>query len=69
MARCSSSPGSRSRSTAARMRQPGDATRVGVSYHDLWRDVNAGDVLLLDDGLISLEVLDVEERRIHCSVI
>jgi pyruvate kinase len=48
---------------------PGDATRVGVSYHDLWRDVNAGDVLLLDDGLISLQVLDVEGREIHCSVI
>ncbi len=31
---------------------PGDATRVGVSYHDLWRDVKPGDVLLLDDGLI-----------------
>ena len=47
----------------------GDATRVGVSYHDLWRDVNAGDVLLLDDGLISLEVLDVEGQEIHCTVI
>src|SRR6185312_692380 len=48
---------------------PGDASRVGVSYHDLWRDVNAGDVLLLDDGLISLEVLDVDGEEIHCSVI
>jgi len=28
----------------------GDATRVGVSYYDLPKDVSAGDVLLLDDG-------------------
>ena len=41
---------------------PGDATHVGVSYHDLWRDVHAGDVLLLDDGLVSLEVVDVAEQ-------
>ena len=47
----------------------GDATRVGVSYHDLWRDVKPADVLLLDDGLISLEVLDVGDRTIRCSVL
>ena len=48
---------------------PGDATRVGVSYHDLWRDVKPGDVLLLDDGLISLEVIDVADRQVRCSVL
>jgi len=48
---------------------PGDATRVGVSYHDLWRDVKAGDVLLLDDGLVSLEVIAVEGEQIRCSVL
>ncbi len=47
----------------------GDATRVGVSYHDLWKDVNPGDVLLLDDGLVSLEVVGVVGRTIHCSVL
>jgi len=47
----------------------GDITRVGVSYHDLWRDVKAGDVLLLDDGLISLEVLDTGDQTIRCSVL
>jgi pyruvate kinase len=47
----------------------GDATRVGVSYHDLWRDVKPGDVLLLDDGLISLEVIEVKGKEIHCSVL
>lgn len=48
---------------------PGDATRVGVSYLDLWRDVNPGDVLLLDDGLVSLEVVDVQEQRVECVVL
>jgi pyruvate kinase len=48
---------------------PGDATRVGVSYLDLWRDVKPGDVLLLDDGLVSLEVVDVHERRVDCVVL
>ena len=47
----------------------GDATRVGVSYHDIWRDLRAGDVLLLDDGLISLKVLDVVDRQVHCTVL
>ena len=47
----------------------GDATRVGVSYHDLWRDLRPGDVLLLDDGLISLEVLAVADRQVRCSVL
>lgn len=47
----------------------GDASRVGVSYHDLWRDVRPGDVLLLDDGLISLEVIDVLEQSVRCRVL
>jgi pyruvate kinase len=47
----------------------GDAMHVGVSYLDLWRDVRAGDVLLLDDGLISLEVLDTGDQTIRCNVL
>ena len=47
----------------------GDATRVGVSYHDLWRDLRPADVLLLDDGLIALEVVEVREREVGCIVL
>ncbi|MEO5559350.1 MAG: pyruvate kinase [Dokdonella sp.] len=47
----------------------GDATRVGVGYHDLWRDVRPADVLLLDDGLIALEVVEVGDQSILCSVL
>ena len=48
---------------------PGDATRVGVSYRDLPRDVHAGDVLLLDDGLIALSVLEVVGAEVRCEVL
>lgn len=37
----------------------GDATRVGLDYKDLPKDVSAGNVLLLDDGLIVLDVINV----------
>ena len=47
----------------------GDATRVGVSYHELWRDVKPADVLLLDDGLISLEVIDADDHQVRCNVL
>ena len=48
---------------------PGDATRVGVSYHGLPQDVAPGDHLLLDDGLVELEVRHIEDSRIHCRVV
>ncbi|TAN06918.1 MAG: pyruvate kinase [Rhodanobacteraceae bacterium] len=46
----------------------GDATRVGVSYHGLPQDVKAGDHLLLDDGLVELEVKRIDGAQIHCKV-
>jgi pyruvate kinase len=48
---------------------PGDATRVGVSYLGLPNDVRAGDVLLLDDGLIALQVREVADDQVHCVVL
>ena len=47
----------------------GDSARVGVSYHDLPRDVHAGDVLLLDDGLVALTVLEVAGAEVRCQVL
>jgi pyruvate kinase len=46
----------------------GDSQAVGVAYKDLPRDVRAGDVLLLDDGQIVLEVEKVDGPRIHARV-
>jgi pyruvate kinase len=48
---------------------PGDQTRVGVSYHELPKDVHPGDVLLLDDGLIALTVMTIDGSQIHCTVL
>jgi len=47
---------------------PGTRERVGVSYPALPRDVEPGDVLLLDDGLISMTVESVDGARVHCRV-
>jgi pyruvate kinase len=48
---------------------PGDATRVGLDYKELVDDVEPGAVLLLDDGLIKLEVESVAGRAISTRVI
>jgi pyruvate kinase len=42
---------------------------VGVAYERLPRDVRPGDTLLLNDGLISLEVTKVEGTRVHTRVL
>ena len=48
---------------------PGDINQVGVSYLGLPGDVGAGDVLLLDDGLMQLQVVQVDGERIVCTVL
>jgi pyruvate kinase len=47
----------------------GDATRVGLDYPELVNDVGPGAVLLLDDGLIKLEVETVDGPHIVTRVI
>ena len=47
----------------------GSATAVGVAYESLPRDVRAGDTLLLNDGLIALEVSGVEGTQVHTRVL
>ncbi len=46
----------------------GNQERVGLDYRDLIRDVRAGDVLLLDDGRIVLDVLEVRPPEIFTAV-
>ncbi len=43
----------------------GDGARVGLDYKELPRDVKPGDVLLLDDGKIVLDVKHVRGPEIH----
>lgn len=46
----------------------GDSRRVGLDYPELVDDVSGGDVLLLDDGRVVMDVDRVEEGEIHCRV-
>ena len=46
----------------------GDQERVGLDYKELPRDVEDGDLLLLDDGRIVLEVTDVRAQEVRCVV-
>ena len=46
----------------------GDEREVGITYKKLPDDVHTGDLLVLDDGRIVLEVEEVDGPRIHCSV-
>ena len=48
--------------------QLGNNERVGLDYKDLPRDLRAGDVLLLNDGLIVLDVTRVIGEEIHTTV-
>jgi pyruvate kinase len=46
----------------------GTNERVGITYKDLPGDVKPGDLLLLDDGRVELEVVEVKANEIHCTV-
>ncbi|MFD1395492.1 pyruvate kinase [Kroppenstedtia eburnea] len=46
----------------------GDASRVSVSYKGMVEDVHPGSTILVDDGLISLQVEKVEGTEITCRI-
>lgn len=52
----------------ASRQEPGDIKGVGLDYKELPRDLKAGDVLLLNDGLIVLTVDAVRGEEIHTCV-
>jgi pyruvate kinase len=47
----------------------GTAARFGTLYKSLPRDVKPGELILLDDGNMTLEVLSKDERDVRCRVI
>lgn len=47
----------------------GSSTQVYVAYPELCQEVEAGDRLLLSDGLIELEVESIAAPDIHCRVV
>lgn len=46
----------------------GDATSVGVTYDRLCQDVSIGSQILIDDGLVELQVQSIQNNRIQCVV-
>src|SRR5687768_6094746 len=50
-------------------RKAGTQQSVGVAYKNLPNDVRAGDTLLLNDGLIVLEVIDVDGPRMRTRIV
>jgi len=50
-------------------RDIGDQDGVGLDYKELPRDSRPGDVLLLDDGRIVFEVLEVRGETVRCKVV
>jgi pyruvate kinase len=46
----------------------GDENGVGLDYKELPRDVKTGDLLLLNDGLIVMEVVKVSGEQVHAVV-
>ena len=47
----------------------GDQTRVSVSYKGLCEDMQAGDKILLNNGLMTFEVVSVKKPNIVCKVV
>ena len=54
---------------AALGKDEGTNERVGLAYKNLPKDVKAGDVLLLDDGRVELEVSEVVGEEVRCIVL
>lgn len=47
----------------------GDQTRVSITYKNLHNEVNVGTMILINDGLIKIEVLEIQGTNIICKVI
>ena len=47
----------------------GSENGVAISYKELYKDVKIGGTILIDDGLIRLEVIDINGKNIVCKVI
>jgi pyruvate kinase len=54
---------------AALGKNEGTNERVGLAYKNLPKDVKTGDILLLDDGRVELEVSEVVDNEVRCTVL
>ena len=49
--------------------EPGDETKVAITYENLYKDVKKGGKILIDDGLIELEIENIKNQDIVCRVL
>lgn len=47
----------------------GDKNKVSITYKNLYNEVNVGTVILINDGLIKVEVVEIQGTDIKCKVI
>ena len=47
----------------------GDDKRCSISYETLYKDVKVGGSILVDDGLLKFEIIDVIGKEIKCKVL
>lgn len=47
----------------------GDENRVSVTYSDFTKDLSVGSTVLIDDGLIELEVKEIKDNDVICEII
>ncbi len=46
----------------------GDKDGISISYPDLYQDVAVGNTILIDDGLVEMEVVELNDTQIVCQV-
>ena len=56
-------------SVVARGEDDVEASSIRINYEDLIHDVQIGDMITVDNGLINLEILSKEDRVMQCKVI
>ncbi len=47
----------------------GDENGISVSYKNLYKDVKPGTKILIDDGLLGIEVEEIKDKDIYCKVV
>lgn len=47
----------------------GDNKSCSITYEELYKDVNIGGTILIDDGLLSFEIIDIQDKNIICRVL
>lgn len=47
----------------------GDASRFNLSYENIANDMKVGDIILLDDGGVAIEIKEIKNNELHCLIL